>query len=124
MDQIEILKQKIENHKQLIEIEIRNTEEMKKAVPKDLVLQFLQNYKAFVNKFFGDMTVKTIRWDDKQLKFVEKEIICNQSWHELLNTVDRFYNSEKYWSLDPFEKWPNIRVWVEKQDILARLEGY
>jgi hypothetical protein len=97
-----------------------NAAEMQKSMPKNQVRQFLQDYKPFVNKFFGDLTVKTIRYDDEIKQFCKTEINCAESWNELYNTIDRFHNQEKYYN----EEDPSFRVWVEKQNTFAAMEGY
>jgi hypothetical protein len=124
MDAIDYIKQQLEIHKEKLASTERDLAEMRQQVPSSLIKQFLRDYRPFVNKFFGDMTVKTIRWDDELQKFIQVEKYCDQAHYEFLNTVDRFYHSERYWNLDPIQQRPNIRVWVERQDTIARLEGY
>jgi hypothetical protein len=124
MQGIDYINQQLEIYKQSVKNKQKDFAEIKSQVSNNLVTKFLQDYRPFVKKFFGDMTVKTIRWDDETQKFVQKEHLCYEAHFEFLNTVDRFYHGEKYWESDPLEEWPNMRVWVERQDTIARLEGY
>ena len=117
----DLFKEKYQLQQEQMEIEYRNAVEMQKTMPKDQVQEFLHDYRPFVKKFFGDLSVKTIRYNDERKQFYQKEISCAQSWYELYNTVDRFYCQENYFDCDND---PSFRVWVEKQNTLAIIEGY